>query len=60
MIAPASFSEYKVSLLSCNTYNKKHPQVSFFFLRPTQKAKKCYGRILAQGNEENPAGQVCS
>lgn len=60
MIAPTNFSEYKVLLLRCNTYNKKHPQVSFSYPYPTQKEKKSYGRTLAQGNEKNPTGQVCS
>lgn len=40
VITPTSFSELKVSLLRCNTYNKKHFQASFSFLYPSQKGKK--------------------
>lgn len=53
MIAPTGLSEYKVSLFTCNTYNKRHPQFSFSFLYSSQNEKKkanSYGRALAQGN----------
>lgn len=52
-IAPTSLSEYKVSLFTCNIYNKRHSQVSFSFLYLSQNKKKkanSSGRALAQGN----------